>query len=175
MNGEDSNERQLSLARESVNRASGVARAAHVTFVLFGVYLAILVGSTTDLQLLVGTTAKIPLLDVELPIAGLFMIIPFIFLVVHLNLLILLLILSRKIHHLQTQLVTSRDGREAELSYLEPFPFTHMFADTFRDPLVWFLLKLMTLTTVMVFPVLLLLFAQVRFLPYHSEFANWLY
>jgi len=44
-----------------VNQASRPARAAHLTFILFGVYLAILVGSTTHEQLMLGSRSKIPL------------------------------------------------------------------------------------------------------------------
>ena len=176
MNGEDSNEKQISLARESVNRASSVARAAHLTFVLFGVYLAVLVGSTTDVQLLVGTTSRIPLLDVELPVVGLFVILPIIFFVLHLNLLILMFFLSRKIHHLQTLIGKSENGSEDDLLHLEPFPFTHMLSGTFfREVFIRGLLKIYVFLTVIFFPIALILFTQIWFLPYHSEFANWLY
>ena len=47
--------------RDSANDASQLARKVYLSFLLFSVYIAILVGSTTDEQLLRGTGAKLPI------------------------------------------------------------------------------------------------------------------
>ena len=51
---------------KAVNEASGKAFALWITFLTVGTYLAIAIGTTTHLQLLLAGPVKLPLLGVDL-------------------------------------------------------------------------------------------------------------
>src|SRR5215469_7856221 len=53
---------------KAVNEASGKAFALWITFLTVGTYLAIAIGTTTHLQLLLAGPVKLPLLGVDMPL-----------------------------------------------------------------------------------------------------------
>jgi hypothetical protein len=53
---------------KAVNEASGKAFALWITFLTVGTYLAIAIGTTTHLQLLLARAVKLPLLGVDMPL-----------------------------------------------------------------------------------------------------------
>ena len=79
---------------ESANEASRRCRTVYLTFLLVAVYFALIVGSTTDEQLLRGTAITLPILNVNLPIVGVYIVAPPLFLILHFNLLLNLFLLS---------------------------------------------------------------------------------
>ena len=60
----------LGLLRTSANDAAQLVRKVYLTFLLVSGYLAILVGATTDEQLLRGTGAILPIIQVQLSIVA---------------------------------------------------------------------------------------------------------
>jgi hypothetical protein len=166
----------LDRLRDSANEASQLARKVYLSFLLFSVYIAILVGSTTDEQLLRGTAAKVPVLNVELPIVGTYLVVPLMFLFFHLNLLILLYLLSQKLYAFEGHIEKLPPDQQAvEQRLLYPFPFSQMLVGKYRARLDQLLLAIMVKSTLIVFPIALLLWAQVRFIPYHSILITWIH
>jgi len=167
---------QIDRLRNTTNESSQLARKVYLFFLLFSVYIAILVGSTTDEQLFRGIGAKLPILNVELPIAGTYMVVPLIFLFFHLNLLILLYLLSQKLYTFSEHIEKlPQEQQDVEQKLLYPFPFTQTLVRKHRVWLDRALFALMVNSTLIVFPIALLLWAQVRFLPYHSTLITWIH
>ena len=83
--------------RDAVNDATRNARNGYLFFVLAGLYVAVLVGSTTDEMLLRGTTIKLPVFEVGIPIVVAYAVIPILFLLLHFNMLVQSGLLAHKV------------------------------------------------------------------------------
>lgn len=157
----------------SANDASGQARNVYLAFILVGAYIAITIGATTDEQLLRGAPVNLPVLNVGLPIVGFYLLVPWLLVVLHLNLLLQLYFLARRVHRLRDRLARLSNGaRSTWLSRLHGFPFSHYIARGQRG-FVRVVLAAMVVGTVLLFPLALLIAAQVRFLPYHDVTITW--
>jgi hypothetical protein len=167
-------EARIDKLQNAANAASGHARSVYVTFLLFGLYLAIISGSTTHEQLLREGPVTLPLLSVRLPLMGFYWVAPALFVLLHLNLLIQLNLLSQKLHRVDQALRAVGGGASGEdyLAQLHPFPFSQMLIGRQDGLLMRFLLWVMVWLTVLVLPVALLLAGQVRFLPYHDAWTT---
>jgi hypothetical protein len=58
--------------QKALNEAAGKASVLWTTFITFELYLAIVFGSVTHRDLFLETPIKMPLLNVELPLIGFF-------------------------------------------------------------------------------------------------------
>ncbi len=165
----------LEKLQQAADEAARNARNVYLTFLLAGLYIAILIGSTTHEQLLRESGVTLPLLGVELPIVVVYAIVPGLFALLHFNLLLQLYLLSRKLHHLDGAIarLKTTPARLSARDRLYPFPFSQMLIGRQHGRVMRGLLKLMVWLTVLVLPVILLLWAQVRFLPYHSAAITW--
>ncbi len=70
---------EIEIAREQLNSANDTGRHVrnvYVTFILLISYVAIIIGSTTDVQLLKIDPVTLPLLNVQLPIKGFYALAP---------------------------------------------------------------------------------------------------
>ena len=172
----DSNDfQELQRTAASANEAAQLVRRVYLTFLLVGVYLAILVGATTHEQLLRGTGAILPVVQLQLPIMAVYIVAPIGFLFLYLNLLLQLYLLSRKLHDLDElidKLPPDKHDKERKLIY--SFPFSHMLIGR---PIGWvrWLVAVMVKCSVIGFPILLFLAFQVGFLPYHSQIVTWVH
>ena len=72
----------------------------YVTFLLFGLYIAVAVGATTHEQLLRSAPVQLPLLNVHIPLFGFYWIAPFLFVLMHFNLLLQFHLLAQKLWRL---------------------------------------------------------------------------
>ena len=61
-------EDQARALLNSANDSAKLVRSVHLTFMLVTAYIAIVIGSTTDVQLLKVSPVTLPLLNVKLPI-----------------------------------------------------------------------------------------------------------
>ena len=159
-------EERLEKLLEAVNDASRNVRAAFLTFLVAGLYFAILIGSTTDEQLLKESGIVLPLLSVELPIVGFYIIAPWLFWLLHLNLLLLLRLLAGKIDRLPMRLPETFRHR------LHTFPFTQLRAGPRQAGAARFLLWAMAWISIVALPVIVLMWAQARFLAYHGDWIT---
>ncbi len=162
---------------KSANDASARGFALWVTFLTVEIYLAIAAGTTTHKQLLLEGPVKLPLLDVELPLFAFYVFAPLLFVTLHLYVLVQLYLLARTLRLLddkvQTGLVKKADRANVR-AQLDTFVLTQLLIGAPTSPVVRAVLRLAVWLTLLVFPALLLLFMQLRFLPYHNVPTTWL-
>ena len=160
----------------SANEASKLVRQVYLSFLLVGVYFAILIGSTTDEQLLRGTAQILPVLQVKLSIVGVYAVAPLVFLFLHLNLLIQLHLLSQKLRVFEEKTKElPKSERRREWSLLYSFPFNHMLIGSRQGWFLHIVFSVMVISTIICFPAFLLVWFQVRFLPYHNPVITWVH
>lgn len=156
---------------KAVNEASGKAFALWITFLTVGIYLAIAIGTTTHLQLLLAGPVKLPLLGVDMPLFAFYGFAPPMFVVLHLYVLMQLYLLSRLLRLFDGDLraadMTEQD-RNRIRGQLDKFVFTQFLIGAPQDRTVRLFLRLVVWLSFVIGPVLLLLGFQLRFLPYHS-------
>jgi hypothetical protein len=156
---------------KAVNDASGRAFALWVTFLTVGAYLAIAIGTTTNVQLLLEGPVKLPLLGVDLPLFSFYQFAPPLFVVLHLYVLMQLYLLARSLRVFDDQLQDAwmpMADRRIVRTQLDKFVFTQLLIAAPDSSIIRVLLRLAVWLSFVVAPILLLLGFQLRFLPYHS-------
>jgi uncharacterized protein YjbI with pentapeptide repeats len=177
-NGDDA--QRLSALEKAVNDSAGKAALLWTSFITLGTYLLIATGSVTHRNLFLNSAIKLPVLGVELPVTGYFLVAPVIFLIFHFYLLLHLQGLSEKVLDynlvLHETMKTSVDRRRARWR-LDDFPFLQFLAGVRerRTGLAGKLQMLISWITIVLFPVVVLLQLQIAFLPYHSSAVTWLH
>lgn len=164
----------LGRLQKSADLAAAATRNAGLTFLLFGFYLIVIVGSTSHDQLVREDPITLPLLDVSLPLIGFYWVGPVLFVVLHLNFLIAHYILAQKLRRLDAEidhLKTSSERQNARALF-HPFPIVQMLVGQDHPPAARRLLRILVWFVVVIFPVLILLFTQAQFLPYHSHLVT---
>jgi hypothetical protein len=161
--------------RGAADEAARLAHGSYLSFLLLGTYIAVIIGSTTDVQLLKVSPVTLPLLNVPLPIVGFYVVVPWLLLLIYFNLLLHLTFLAQRLHRFNAVLAAFPDDivREEQRVRLFPFPFSAILIGRAARWRLRMLLGLMVLTTVVLVPLILLLWAQVRFLPYHDTAITW--
>jgi len=157
---------------EAANSASQTVAALHVAFMAFVTYLGVIVWGTTHDDLLRISPVKLPILDVDLPLTTFYGFVPWMVILLHFNLLMQLELLSCKLWNLDRDLPDSPTGQQVR-NRLFIFPFTHLIAGRSEVWLIRWLLSLVVGITVIALPLLMLLAAQIRFLPFHDEAITW--
>jgi uncharacterized protein YjbI with pentapeptide repeats len=171
--------KDLGELQRAVNEAAGKASVLWTTFVTFQLYLAIAFGSVTHRDLFLETPVKLPLLNVDLPLVGFFVVAPLLLLIFHFYLFLQLLGLASKAKDYNTLLVDEApvaSDRRYLRQRLDVFPILQFLAGP-RDQRTGFRgysLRLMAWITLVATPVIILLQGQVTFLPYHQEWIVWL-
>jgi Pentapeptide repeats (8 copies) len=160
---------------KAVNEASGKAFALWITFLTVGTYLAIAIGTTTHLQLLLAGPVKLPLLGVDLPLFAFYGFTPPMFVVLHLYVLMQLYLLARLLRLFDDDLraadMIEQDRRRVR-GQLDKFVFTQFLIGVPQDRIVRLFLRVVVWLSFVIGPVLLLLGFQLRFLPYHSALVT---
>jgi len=161
-------------ALQAANEAGSTVSNLYITFLLMGVYIGVIIASTTDRQLLLISPVTVPLLNVQLPILGFYIFVPWLFLLSHFNLLLQLFLLSDKLRvFAQASAVLPAEEAESLRKRLINFPAVQMLAGLQYDRFIQWVLALIVWITVLVLPLALLLWAQLRFLLYHDEYITW--
>jgi uncharacterized protein YjbI with pentapeptide repeats len=178
---------------DAANDASEKISLLHIVFMAVCAYILLMVFSTTDLDLLVGKGVKLPLIDVEVPIVGFYIVAPFLVLLVHFNLLLQLQILSRKLYAYDNSAnpLDTRIGGNTlpgmleettgeRQSYVDPapenkldsFPYTYYLVSQTKSGMQWCLGAVVGLT-ILLLPLFTLLILQLRFLAYQHFGITW--
>jgi uncharacterized protein YjbI with pentapeptide repeats len=157
---------------DSANSASQTVAALHVAFLAFVAYLGVIVWGTTHDDLLRISPVKLPILDVELPLTAFYAFVPWMVVLLHFNLLMQLELLSCKLWNLDRDLPDTPAGQQVR-DRLFIFPFTQLIVGRSGVWLIRWLLSLVVGITVIALPLLMLLVAQIRFLPFHDEAITW--
>jgi hypothetical protein len=95
-------------------------------------YVLVIVFGTTDLDLLMGgNNVKLPVIDVAVPIVGFYAVAPYLVVLMHLNLLLQLQLLSRKLFAFDA--ATPADESVGGLrDRLHIFPYTYFYFVRFK-------------------------------------------
>ena len=169
-------ETDLKTLADAANEAAKREAAQWFYFVTIMITVAALVGSTTHRVLFLEEPVRVPFLGVELPLLGFYVVVPAIFLVLHFYTLAQLRLMARKLRafldELDRQTGADTNARERALQRLDSFSVLQLLVSE-RYGTRQAQVRMMAWTTLVVAPVLLLLFFQVRFLPYHSEWITW--
>lgn len=163
----------------AVNAAADSVSTRFVTFLTVAAYVAVTIASTTDEMLVRASPVTLPLLNANIPISGPFgfyTIAPWLIVLLHTDFLLQLSTLGDKLSRFQRRIEDLPEAQRTLLhdrianfyyvSYLTNRAPTR-FAQAVSGLVIWL--------TAVVLPLMLLLWTQVRFLPFHSETATWLH
>lgn len=167
----DANQRTMERLTRRFDTDSSALTTTLLTFLLVATLLAITVGATTDEMLLLGATIELPLLKVGLPLVGFYVIAPFFFFLLHFYLLLQYNLLSRNVVSLR-KIEGALPGHPTE-GMRVALTFVNWTPDSEHDVAIFALLKIGSWSIAVLFPLVLLLFVQVRFLPYHNAGITW--
>ena len=159
----------------SANDSTKHVRTVYLTFLLLLTYTGVIIGSTTDEQLLLVDQVTLPLLNVGLPILQFYILAPWLVILFHFNLLLQFSLTARCLHELNSAIerIDNLEGSDIFRARLFPFHFSHLLAGHHPSVSIRLLLMVIVWTTVILLPLALLLWAQIRFLPYHDTSITW--
>ena len=161
---------------EAVNRSSDTAHTAWLIFLAIMAYMTVAVAGVTHKALLLETPVSLPLLQVQIPITQFFEFSPIILALFHLGVVSQLVLLARKTLEFDQaiRLLESTDRRTHPLRLeLHNFFFVQAIAGPHRSMVMSAFLHVMSWLTLVILPVLLILYVQVVFLPYHDVGITW--
>ncbi len=167
---------------EAVNAASASARRSWIFFLALMAYFTIAITSVTHQQLLLDTPILLPLLQVPMPITAFFMFSPMILFGIHVILLLQHAALAEKVFSWD-QSLAQYEGRErfadekvkALRQSLSIYFYTQAVSNVKGDLFVTFIRNVLMWTTMTLLPLLLILYFQAAFLPYHDSPVTWVH
>ncbi|MFN2427297.1 MAG: pentapeptide repeat-containing protein [Candidatus Binatia bacterium] len=176
----DTREQYAEKLLSAVNAAAGAVSSRFVTFLSVGAYVAVTVASTTHEMLLrASSVVTLPLLNAQIPIVGPFgfyTIAPWLIVLLHSDLLLQLSILANDIRRLERESEPLPDEQRQMLRQrVANFYYVLYLTGQASSRFLHVLSALITWITAVVLPLALLLWIQIRFLPYHSPGATWLH
>ena len=152
------------LQKELLDKSSSLNRNLGLVFAGFLIYLTVTIGATTDrLLLLPDSNLSLPLLQIELPIIGFYVVTPLLVLGLHINLLINMMQHSRKLNRWLEGNTASEEAQDL----LYPFIF-NVYRTSQPDSLGHWLSGLLVALIAFYFPLVILLFFLGRFSDYQS-------
>ena len=161
---------------EAVNSSSDASHTAWMLFLGLMTYLMIAVAGVTHKDLLLETPVSLPLLQVSIQQAQFFQFAPVVLVLLHLGLVSQLVLLARK------TLAFDRSVQSLEASDLRTHPlrlelhnffFVQAVAGPHRSYVVSAFLHGMSWLSLVILPVVLLLFIQISYLPFHDPAVTW--
>src|SRR5215469_18552054 len=164
--------RDFGKLQDALNDAAGKASVLWTTFITFELYLAIAFGSVTHRDLFLETPIKLPILNVELPLVGFFVVAPTILVIFHFYILLQLLALAEKTKDYDA-LLGYETSSPLYRRYIRQRLDSFLVLQSLAGPSNQRALRFMGWITLVAMPVLVLLQAHVTFLPYHLEWIAW--
>jgi uncharacterized protein YjbI with pentapeptide repeats len=164
----------------SVNDAANAVSTRFVTFVSVGAYVAVTVASTTHEMLLrASNLVTLPLLNAQIPIIGPFgfyTIAPWLIVLLHSDLLLQLSILGDELARFDQEVGGVEEPRRTLLRQrVANFYYVLYLSGGAPSRFLHLLSAFITWMTAVMIPLALLLFLQIRFLPFHSPFDTWVH
>jgi uncharacterized protein YjbI with pentapeptide repeats len=184
--GDEGNERTgmkksqgLDDVRSALVDAASVGAALWIPFLLLLFYLGIAAGGVTHRDLFLENPVKLPFLSIDLPLVEFFTLAPIIFIIMHAYMLLQMVLLAGKIgafHRALRREVADHVTRDDIRRQLPNNILVQFLAgpSTARSGVLGFLLRAIAWITLVFAPLLLLLFVQIKFLPYHDLKVTWL-
>ncbi|HWK34438.1 MAG TPA: pentapeptide repeat-containing protein [Hyphomicrobium sp.] len=162
---------------EAVNSSSDTAHTGWLIFLAIMTYLVIAVAGVTHEALLMETPVELPILQVKIQLKQFFQFAPIVLVLFHLGILAQLVLLARKAiefdHAIGFLEVSGKRTHPLRLE-LHNFFFVQGIAGPQRSALMNGFLNIMSWLTIVILPVVLLLYMQVAFLPYHDVTTTWI-
>lgn len=176
----DEREEYAEKLLNAVNDAANAVSTRFVTFVSVGAYVAVTVAATTHEMLLrASNLVKLPLLNAEIPIIGPFgfyTIAPWLIVLLHSDLLLQLSILATEMGRFDQEAAQLAEQKRTLLRQrVANFYYVLYLSGGAPSRFLHFLSAFITWVTAVVLPLALLLWIQIRFLPFHSPFDTWLH
>jgi uncharacterized protein YjbI with pentapeptide repeats len=172
-------EEQAVKLLEAINEASRAAGARYATFLAVIAFLAVSTATLIDEMLVRQSYLTLPLLEASIPVSSglfsFFTLVPWFVFLLHLNLLLQFSLLADKVQCFEveaTQLTEDQSRRLHER--LAHFYFV-LFITGKPIPGIWrWILGLGIWISLMIIPMILLLWIQIRYLPYHNAGITWI-
>ena len=162
---------------EAVNSSSDTAHTGWLLFLAVMTYLVIAVAGVTHEALLLETPVQLPILQVKIQLKQFFQFAPIVLVLFHLGILAQLVLLARKTlefdHAIRLLETSARRSHPLRLE-LHNFFFVQAIAGPQRSVVMSGFLNVMSWLTIVILPVILLLYMQVAFLPYHDVTTTWI-
>ena len=161
----------LELVRE-VNSASAAACNAWIFFMALIAYFFITLAGVTHRDLLLATPVKLPILNVDIWLAGFFTFGPLLLMLIHLGLLLQHAMLAHKVLDLHARLARFEGAGNFRMHrvrmQVHAYFYSQLIAGPYRSKLFAGFLSAMTWGSLIILPIALLLDFQVTFLPFHD-------
>jgi Protein of unknown function (DUF2934) len=160
---------------EAANTSATHVNVSFLTFMFVWTFVALAVSATTDEQLLRVSPLPMPLVGLKLPIVEFYAVAPYFILLLHLNLLLQLYLLSRRLHALDQALEEVVDPAVRRLHRLKlfPLPFSQFLVGHEPRRCIHIMLVAFVGVTAILMPLVLLSWLELRFLPYHHAAVPW--
>ncbi len=161
---------------EAVNNSSDTAHTGWLIFLAIMTYFMIAVAGVTHTDLLLRTPVSLPVLQVDIQLAQFFQFAPVVLVLLHMGLISQLTLLARETLEFDraVRLLEMGSKRTHPLRLeLNNFFFVQAIAGPHRSSVMSMFLHGMSWLTLVILPVILILFIQLTFLPYHDVTITW--
>jgi uncharacterized protein YjbI with pentapeptide repeats len=164
--------------RDAVVDAASVGSALWLSYLFAFFYLAIAAGSVTHRDLFFENPVKLPFLNIDLPLNGFFVLGPLLLVIVHAYILLHFTLLAGKVRDFDAALRQQVGDEDIQTLLRRQLPI-NIFVQFLAGPReartgrIRWLLRLITWISLIAGPILLLVFFQLKFLPYHNEVISW--
>ena len=177
-------ERQKELLK-AVNSASVGARTTWLFYLALMAYFFIAVASVTHQNLLLNTPVQLPFFGIGINVTHFFLFAPVVFLLIQLGMLVQHIALHRKVCRFSqklrvmedTELPAGEEYRHEDADWLRyqvsSYFYTQRYSGSLKRTAIQALIILMYQVSFLLLPVVLLLFFQAKFIPYHDEAITW--
>jgi len=169
----------LRSIKKAVEDAASVSGPLWLSYLFALFYIALAAAGVTHADLLVENPVKLPFLNIELALKAFFCLAPILFVILHAYTLMYFVLLGAKASQfhdrLKEQIPNDQKIREGLRRQLPSNIFVQFLAGPreFRNGAFGWLLKIIAWTTLVIFPMALLLLLQLQFLPYHDSAITW--
>lgn len=161
---------------EAVNNSSDMAHTSWLILIAIMSYLLVAVAGVTHKDLLLSSDLQLPILQVKIDLTRFFLFAPIVLTLFHLGVVSQLVMLARKTLEFDQSIrmleVTDKRTHPLRLE-LHNFFFVQAIAGPERSRILSLFLHGMAWLTLAILPVILLLYVQVAFLPYHDPAITW--
>ncbi|KWT69404.1 hypothetical protein APY04_1487 [Hyphomicrobium sulfonivorans] len=162
---------------EAVNNSSDTSHTGWLIFLAIMTYLMIAVAGVTHEALLTETPVQLPILQVNIQLKQFFQFAPVVLVLFHIGILAQLVLLARKALEFDRAIsfleISGKRTHPLRLE-LHNFFFVQSIAGSHRSALMSGFLNIMSWLTIIILPLVLLLYMQVAFLPYHDVATTWI-
>ena len=174
----------LSAYSGPVNAVAARIRGLWLSYIALLTYLGITVSTVTHRDLFLNNPITLPVLNVELPLIGFFLVAPLLLLINHFYLLLQLEGLAIRVHEFNAAVIEAYDNgglsdkaEWKERRALDSFVVVQLLGGIQheRTGRIGLCFRLIAWITLVLAPVVVLLQIQLEFLPYHLEWMTWLH